>query len=181
MDEQRISEIWVTFAGVLETQIVRNAFDLFQKAHLDRVERVHLLIHSPGGGIAEGVALYNYFRALPMEIIAYNFSSVSSAAVLAYLGANKRIVTPSATFMVHKTVVPVPNIANERRLKAASDSVGIDDGRVESILREHATLTPEQWAIHGMADLTLTADESIKCGIAHEVGYFCPKGPLFNF
>lgn len=180
MQNEPIKEIWVMFAGVLETQIVRQAFDLFHKAYIDRVEKVHILIHSPGGGIADGIGLYSLFRSMPMEIIAYNFSSVSSAAVVAYLGAKKRMVAPSATFMVHKTIL-VPNVANERRLRAASDSVGIDDGRVEAILREHATLTPEQWAIHGMADLTLTADESLKCGIAHEIGHFSPAGPLFNF
>jgi ATP-dependent protease ClpP protease subunit len=181
MVTERVKEIWVTFAGVLEVPIVRSAFDLFQKAHQDGIEKVHLLIHSPGGGINEGVVLYNYFRSIPMEIIAYNFSAVSSAAVLVYLGADKRIVAPNATFMIHKTVVPVPHVATGPRLQAATNAVGIDDDRVEAILREHASLSPEQWAIHSVADLTLRSDESIECGIAHEIGHFAPAGPLFNF
>ena len=177
---ERIKEIWVTFGGVLDVPIIRTTFDLFHKAYVDKVETIHILMHSPGGGINEGVGLYNYFRSLPMEIVAYNAGTVASAAVTAYLGATKRIVAPTGAFLVHKTVVPVPNVGSAARLQAAVDSIAIDDERTEAILREHINLTDSQWTVHGIADLTLSASESIQCGLAHEIGYFAPAGPLFN-
>lgn len=173
-------EIWVTFAGVLDLPVVRAMFDFFQKAYLDGVESIHLLMHSPGGGVNEGVALFNYFSTYPIEIVAYNSGSIASAATIAYLGAKKRITSENAVFMVHRTTAGTANIGNAERLKAITSSVEIDDARTESILKSKITLTEEQWSIHNVADLTLTARQSIECGIAHEIGLFAPKGRLFN-
>lgn len=47
------------------------------------LQRVHIAFHSNGGGIGEGIALYNLSRALPFDHILYN---VSSIAVVAFLG-----------------------------------------------------------------------------------------------
>ncbi len=180
MNEENPKEIWATFAGVLELPIVRRTFELFNGAMADNVKIIHLLMHSTGGPIADGIALYTYFRALPIKVVTYNCGAVSSAATTVFLGAGHRVVSPHATFMVHKTIVPVPNMATGPRLQAAAGSVALDDIRTEAILREHITLTDEQWAVHGIADLTLSADESVKCGLAHRIGLFSPAGPMYS-
>jgi ATP-dependent protease ClpP protease subunit len=178
--ETTAKEIWVTFAGILDTAIVRGFFGLFRDAHAEGVETIHVYIHSPGGGVGDGVALYNYFNSLPMNILAYNSGTVASAAVTAYLGAKRRIVAPTGTFMVHKTVAAIPNVATVSRLQAAAGSVALDDIRTEAILRECVTFSDDQWQTHHLADLTLSAEESVQCGIAHEIGLFAPRGRLFN-
>jgi ATP-dependent Clp protease protease subunit len=179
LDANKPKEIWVTFAGVLELPIVRRTFELFNGAMTDGVETIHLLIHCPGGPIVDGIALYYYFRSLPVKIIAYNCGSVCSAATTAYLGACERVVSPHATFMVHKTVVPVPNQATGPRLHAAAGAVALDDMRTEAILREHIKLTDDQWNVHKYADLTLSANDSIECRLAHRIGLFSPAGPMY--
>jgi ATP-dependent Clp protease protease subunit len=173
-------EIWVTFAGVVDLQVTRSFFDLLNKALIDRVTKIHLLIHSPGGNVNDGVALYNYLRHYPVDIATYNCGYVASAAAIAYLGAKKRVVSENGAFMVHKTTSPPGFAGPIDRLKSVADSVAIDDSRVEAILRANIALTDEQWAIHRMADLTLSAEQGIQCGFAHEIGYFMPGGPLFN-
>lgn len=180
MSDDRIKEIWVTFAGVLETAIVRRAFEILSSAVREDVKTIHLLIHSPGGTVGDGIALYYFMKSLPVNIVAYNSGSVSSAATTFYLGAGRRIVSEHSTFMVHKTIVPVPNMATGPRLHAASSAVALDDMRTEAILREHVHLSSEQWDVHRFADLTLSASESIQCGLAHEIGFFSPSGPLLN-
>jgi ATP-dependent Clp protease, protease subunit len=179
MDEEQPKEIWVTFAGVLELPIVRRTFELFNGAISDNVKVIHLLIHCPGGPIADGIALYYFLQALPVKVIVYNCGSVCSAATTVFLGGSERVVAPHSTFMVHKTVIPVPNQATGPRLHAAADAVVLDDIRTEAILREHIDLTPEQWEVHKYADLTLSAYESIKCGLAHRIGLFSPAGPMY--
>jgi ATP-dependent protease ClpP protease subunit len=42
------------------------------------VKTIHLLFHSSGGRVADGVVLYNYFRNLPIELYIYTGGSVSS-------------------------------------------------------------------------------------------------------
>lgn len=173
-------EIWVTFAGILETGITRAMFTFFTNAIHDGVDTVHLLIHSPGGNVNDGVALFNYFNTLPINLIVYNSGSVASAAVIAYLGAHKRIVCESASFMIHHTTAAVGNVATGKRLQGVLDSVHIDDARSQLILNSRVTLTDEQRAVFAVADLTLDANQSVAAGIAHEIGQFAPKGLLYN-
>lgn len=104
MEDANNGEIWVTFAGIIEISIVRAAFALFRDAVADGVKTVHLLIHSPGGNVSDGVVLHSYFKSLPLELIAYNSGHVASAATTVFLGARRRIVSPHGTFVVHKTV-----------------------------------------------------------------------------
>lgn len=181
MDDTKPTEIWVTFAGIIEISIVRGAFALFGNAIADGIRTIHLLVHSPGGNVSDGVVLHSYLKSLPIDVIGYNSGIVASAATTVFLGAKRRIVSPYGIFLVHKTVVPAGHIANAQRLQSAVDGIILDDIRTESILREQVTLTPEQWDIHRIADLTLSASEAIECGLAHEIGYFTPSGRLFNF
>jgi ATP-dependent Clp protease protease subunit len=43
------------------------------------------LVQSTGGFVGDGIAIYNYLRNVPIEIIAYNGGMVSSIAVLVFI------------------------------------------------------------------------------------------------
>lgn len=174
------NEVWFTFAGVLDTQVTRSVFTIFANAIKDGISTVHFLIHSPGGNVNDGIALFNYFDSIPIELVAYNSGSVASAAAIAYLGAHKRIVCESGAFMIHHSTGMVGNVATGKRLQSVVDSLHIDDARLMNILNSRIKLTDEQQGILAVADLHLDAKQSVECGIAHEIGQFIPKGPLYN-
>lgn len=66
-------------------------------------KHVHLLFQTAGGYVGDGVFLYNFFRAVPIELTLYNVGQISSAGIIAYLGAKHRKTTRNATFMLHRS------------------------------------------------------------------------------
>lgn len=136
------------------------------------VTHCHIAFQSSGGSVPDGVALYNIFKTFPIPLTLYNIGSVSSAGVLAYLGALDRAASSLSTFMIHRTMSPAFGMTSER-LRAAVRSVEIDDGRTEEILKA-VSLTQEHREIHKIADLWLTSDEAKTVGLVTRIAEFGP-------
>ncbi len=102
VNAQPPSEIWATLAGVVDLQMTQRIFAFFADALRTGVKTVHLLMHSSGGFVTDGVGLYNYVANLPIEVITYNAGGVSSIAVIVFLAGKKRVADETATFMIHK-------------------------------------------------------------------------------
>lgn len=164
--------VYATFAGPIDQTAVQRVFNGVAAGMANKVEAIHMLFQSFGGSVGDGVCLYNYFRSLPLDLTLYNVGNISSAATVAFLGAKRRKTSAYATFMVHKAQSPgMP--ATAERLHAIAHSVVVDDQRLEAILRQDLRLTDDQWAVHRVADLWLTAQEAADCGLA-ELGEFAP-------
>lgn len=177
---EKPTEIWVTFAGLIDLPISRGVLNVFTRAAFDGIRTVHFLIQSQGGDVNEGVFLYNLISGLPMDVIAYNIGFVGSAAATAYLGAKKRIVSPNGVFLLHKVTAGIGRAGNVKNLKAIVDGITLDDARTENIIKAHLSLTKKQFSVHAHSDLYLSAKQSIECGLATQMGDFKPRGPIIN-
>jgi Protease subunit of ATP-dependent Clp proteases len=168
-------EVFAIFAGEIDQSSVNRFFSNFAVASApsNHVSHVHLLLQSSGGFVSDGVCLYNFFRSLPIDLTIYNAGSISSIAVIAYLGAKKRKASARATFMLHRTSVS-PQSASAARLKSLADNVVLDDKRTESILREHITLHQDRWAMLNYHDQWFSAEEAVEAGLADEIADFAP-------
>lgn len=167
------SEVWALFAGPIDQQTVQRVTGSISTASLKNVSSIHLLFQCTGGGIGEGIALYNMFRALPMDLTIYNSGSVASIGVIAYLGAKKRKTSAHATFMIHRTQTTTQSADTEKLIALAKSAV-LFDGSMEAILREHVEMTPERWNHFNHNDLWFSAQEAVKSGLAHEIAEFAP-------
>ncbi len=174
MTTENHNEVWATFSGPIDNNSVQKFFQSFASATANKVDTVHLLIHSLGGYVNDGLCLYNYLKSLPINIVAYNVGNVSSIAVIIFLAANKRICTSNATFMIHKSHSSPAQGQTSTNLKAIADSLDIDNIRTESILKEHLIIPEEKWLLHERGDLVITANEAVAFNIAHEIGQFAP-------
>ncbi|MCW5787099.1 MAG: ATP-dependent Clp protease proteolytic subunit [Nitrospira sp.] len=166
------TEIYASLAGNVDAQMVQRIFGGFSIAVNQGVKTVHLLVHSGGGLIGDGIGIYNYLRKLPLDVVAYNGGTVASIAVLIFLAAKTRKASKTATFMIHRShwVANIPSTTDT--LEAMSSMLKIDDGRVEEILKENINLPDEKWRLHQKADLTITASEALKYGLIHEISDF---------
>ena len=172
-------EIWISFVGILDLTISRNLSHLIINAAKDNVSRVHLQIQSPGGLINDGIFLFNFFSSLNIDVFAYNCGHIGSASATAYLGAKRRFVSDNGTFLFHRAKPLPSNTGTAPVLQSVVAALAIDDARTEAAIRSKANLLPQQWLIFNQSDLTIDAATSISVGVAHEIGYFIPKGPLF--
>ena len=178
-NQQQPDEIWVAFAGLVDGQIARSAVSIFTEAAKDKVCTIHLLIQSTGGIVNDGIFLHNFIKFFPIDIVTYNCGFVASAAAVAYLGAKKRAVSAQGAFMLHRATGAMVGGLNARQTQSLTNSLNLDDNRIEQILKGSLNMTAEQWQIHDRSDLFLSADEAVKCDLATEVSDFVPKGPLF--
>jgi ATP-dependent Clp protease protease subunit len=168
------SALYGTIAGVLDQAAVQRILGSFGFASQNGVQAAHVLIQSGGGGIGEGVCLYNFFRTLQIDLTLYNVGTVSSIAVIAYLGARHRKVSKHGTFMIHRTQTTT-QAANTQTVKAFAESAILFDKNTEGILREHVKNMPaDKWTHFNHNDLWFSAEEAVKFGIADEIADFAP-------
>jgi ATP-dependent protease ClpP protease subunit len=93
------------------------------------VPAFHLFFQSSGGSVGDGIALYNYFKTLTLDLTIYNPGSVCSIATIAYLGAKRRKTSANAIFTVHPVAFQFPQPAKASDLKPRAKTLAIDDRR----------------------------------------------------
>jgi len=167
-------ELYGVFPGPISAETVARIVNGLTNASAKNVRHIHLMFNSTGGMVGEGVTLYNLFRTLPFDLTLYNSGMVASIAVIAYLGARHRMVSSHATFMIHRTQVPIPVGAHASRVQTIVNAAVLDDERTEAILRKHITLTDERWAHFYHDDLYFSAEEAVASGLAEAIGEFSP-------
>jgi ATP-dependent Clp protease protease subunit len=179
---QTPNEIYGLFAGAIDQLTFGKLANVVAIASSNNVTHIHLAFQTAGGTIGDGVALYNLFRAIPTHLTLYNIGSVSSAGVLAFLGAPNRAASKHAMFMIHRTMSPAIGVTSDR-LHAIAHSVLMDDARIEAIfLAAELKIDPDQRAVHRVADLWLSADEAKEANLVTELREFAPpKGTQLFF
>lgn len=136
-------------------------------------KHLHIMFQSWGGFVGDGVMLYNFFRALPIDVSLHNSGQVASAAITAYLGAQRRVASRNSIFMIHKSHNS-PQFATANKLERLTRNLVLDDQRSESIWREHVNMPEELWEEMEYHDLYLTGEEAVKYGLATDLGEFAP-------
>lgn len=165
--------VYLVFCDAINQESIKRVMASLSYATQRGVKHVHLMIQSSGGGVAEGVCLYHFFKTFPIDLTVYNCGTVSSIAAIAYIAAKKRKTSASATFMIHRTTgAAQPTTAGH--LHSLAESIVLDDERTDAILREHVKLSPDEWASLDKHDIWFSAEEAIKAGFADEIGDFGP-------
>jgi ATP-dependent protease ClpP protease subunit len=170
------SDVYGMFVGTIDPdglQRFANSIDIASKGAANRLKRVHLAYHCNGGGIGEGIALYNLFRTLPLDLILCNVGTVSSIAVVAYLGAQTRMVSAHGAFIVHRTQTFTQG-ANTKTIQNLAQAAILSDQRTDSILRAHIKMPDDKWAHFDHNDLWFSPEDAVKFGLAHKIAEFSP-------
>lgn len=136
------------------------------------VKTVHSVFQSNGGLIGDGIALYNYFRAIPMDLHFYNIGSVGSIGVIAFLGGRKRYASADATFVVHKAHSGAIPPANAERARGLADALKFEDTRIRAILERHLEISADQLDRHIVTEAPFDANAALACGLIHEIREF---------
>lgn len=172
MDEDS-NPVYAVFAGVIDQNAVSKIFNGVTAAMASNHTRIHMIFHSGGGTVPDGIGLFNFFRSAPIPITLYNVGSCASIAAVSYLGAQERKTSAHATFMLHRTQGTI-QAAGAARLHSATNSVILDDIRTERILRDSIHLNDMQWQQLFLADLWLGAQDAVDCGLSTSIGEFSP-------
>lgn len=132
---------------------------------------IHLLLSTPGGIVALGIAIYNVLRGLPINLTTHNVGNVDSIGAVIYLAGEHRYACPQATFMLHGVsfTSPGPSQFFEKNLKERLASIQADHERIKAIYNERAGINPETAEQFFLGESTISAADSVASGITHEV------------
>jgi ATP-dependent protease ClpP protease subunit len=70
----------------------------------EKPDTIYCLFSSSGGNVDPAITLYNFLRALPVEIIMHNTGSVESIGNIVFLAADTRFASAHSSFLLHGIV-----------------------------------------------------------------------------
>jgi ATP-dependent protease ClpP protease subunit len=163
--------VYATFSDDMNQDSLNRVLCNFAKASQFGVRTIHLLFQSPGGIVSDAVALYSYFIRLPFDLHIYNPSAVSSAAVVAFVGAKHRYASAHAGFLIHTARHNFPTATDATGHRAIADSLLFDDNRAQSIITSRTQIPASKWAAN---DVIMPAQEALQLGLIGAIGDFQP-------
>lgn len=124
------------------TTLLKTMVDAINNQH----DELHLLLASPGGQVNEGVALYNWIRALPVPVYTYNMGNVNSIANVVYQAGTKRFSATTSSFMFHDVGF---GFSKETRLELKDlrekvSALQNDRSLISEIMTRHTSLTDSE-------------------------------------
>lgn len=160
-------EFFIGYSGDINDRSVNLIQQELVNAKYNGASRINLCITSSGGGINPGIGLYNFIRAFPIEVHAFNTSFVGSIASIIFVAANRRLVSKHSVCLIHGSTNGVTG--NVIRLTDIRDSLVLDEKRIDAILTERTKLNDRQIFDRKMRDMYMSPDQAVECGLAHEI------------
>lgn len=143
---------------------------------LGDVTHINLHIHSPGGDVFDGIAIYNMLNGHPASKTVYiDGLAASMASVIAMVG-NPIIMPENAMLMIHKPWGGLYGDANEMReyadlldkvetvlIPAYAKKTGKTSEELAAMLNDETWLTGQECLEHGFADQITTPVQAMAC------------------
>lgn len=158
-----IGESW--FGGVTAGQFVTELRAI-------NATKILLRINSPGGDVADAVAIRNALIEHPAEIETHIDGIAASAAAWVGLAAEKVVIAPTATMMIHE-----PRdfaFGDAERMRKTANMLDMVGGQIAGMLQEKAGGTVDEWREFMRAETWYTHDEAVDAGLADEVAGAAP-------
>ena len=125
--------------GPLDGYFNFSAKDMIAKLDELKPRSILLLIESPGGFVAQGMALYADLRARArdgVEIIAETRGLVASAATLPYLAADERVTATGSQLMIHYPMAGLYAFGRSKQIMAEARKLESAMNTIEEMNRE---------------------------------------------
>ena len=132
------------------------------------ISEIHVRIHSPGGSIAEGCAIYNTLKEHPAKVKVFIEGECCSIATVIAMAGDEIVMSPVASFMIHNPLVSyISGGAEELREKAE-----VLDKLKKTIINAYTTkshLSREEISDLMDKETYFTAEEALNKGFITEI------------
>jgi len=178
-----VKESYIRFMGKISARTTGVLFRSLDSMVRDRVERVHLLISSPGGTVFHALSLFNFLRGVPFEVYTYDFGFVGSTALVLYCAGSKRVASPHARFLLYGVDLM---LSNQTRLSAHdleqhTQGLKLDYLRIARVVASTTGRTEDQVLKDMNKHLALSATEAKDYGLVHDIkSELIPRGADFH-
>jgi ATP-dependent Clp protease, protease subunit len=163
--------LFIWFSAPIDQNSTDTLMNALVNAYTQGIRDVHLLISTSGGGIMNGMTLFNFLRGLPINLTTHNVGNVDSIGNVIFLAGQRRFACAHSTFMFHGVAWNTAASASlgEQALSELLANVKSDQRRIANLIVERTLLEGE--AVNGMFTRaeTKSADEALACGLIHEI------------
>ena len=161
----------IIFLGTPIVDQVANTI-IAQLLYLEREDPDHdvrLYLHSPGGVISAGLAIYDTMNLVRPDVstIAVGATASMATVLLAAGAAGKRYALPNATVHMHQATGGVTGQASD--IEIAAREIVRNNELIRQILAEHTGQTLERIAGDTDRDFFLSAEEAKEYGVIDEI------------
>lgn len=138
-------------------------------AHEDPKKDIKLYIHSPGGVVTAGLAIYDtmQFIAPDVSTICMGMAASMGAVLLAGGAAGKRLILPNAEVMIHQVMGGAEGQASDIEISARH--ILKMKARLNEILAEHTKQKLSQVEKDTDRDYYMSAEEAKQYGLVDEI------------
>jgi len=166
-----MKEAYIRLFAPIGPDTTDKLFKILDQKINNSVNKIHLLISSPGGSVFHGLSIYNYLKGAPIEVDTYNFGSVDSIGVIIFCAGKKRYSVPHARFLIHGVRFNINgNVAfDEKELEKHYKSLKIDQRNIAKVIAD--TCGKEIKEIENKMNdrTTLNPEEAKEYGLVHEI------------
>lgn len=166
-----MSDLYIRFFAPVLPQTIAQLFESLDFAIKKGIQRVHLLLSSPGGSVFHGLSAYNFLRGAPFEVFTYNFGSVDSIGVVMFCAGRVRRCVPHARFLIHPIQFNIQgNLQlSESQLEEHLKGLRIDQENIARVIADTTGKLPAQVIADMHQRATLNPIEAQRYGLVHEI------------
>jgi ATP-dependent protease ClpP protease subunit len=103
-------------------------------------------LSTQGGGVTNGLNIYNVLRGLPIKLVTHNVGVVNSIGNAVFLAADPRHAAPNTTFMFHGVGMDLQQGARveEKNARELLSGILTEQGKIAAIIEQRTKLTDRQ-------------------------------------
>jgi ATP-dependent protease ClpP protease subunit len=163
--------LFIWFSAPVDQTSTDTLMNAIVNFYTQGIRDVHLLISTSGGGIMNGMTLFNFLRGLPINLTTHNVGNVDSIGNVIFLAGQRRFACAHSTFMFHGVAWNTVAAASlgEQSLSELLANVKSDQRRIANLIVERTQLQEE--AVNSMFARaeTKSAEEALACSLIHEI------------
>lgn len=149
---------------------------------LGEVKRVNIYLNSPGGDLYAGHAIHGMLRRHPAEVVVYVEGLAASAASIIAVGADRLMVAPNSTFMIHSAMAGMLGWFNAQDLREIAATLDQADKSIVAVYAMKTGRDEKELFAMVRAETWMVGQEIVDEGFADELvgGETAPEANVTN-
>jgi len=163
--------VYVSFSAEVNPSTTEGLIAVMANCANRKVQKVYLLLSTPGGSVMNGMNLYHVLKGMPFDFITHNVGNVDSIGNVVFLAGKQRYATQNATFMFHGVGFDIPpnKRLEEKDCRERLGGILSDQTRMGNIIAQHTNLSEREIAKLFKEAQTKDASFAIDKGIIHDI------------
>ena len=133
----------------------------------DKKKPLNINIHSQGGSVYEGLAIYNYLKSLKQEVNTHSSGLVASIASIFFLAGKNRTINNTDNFLIH--LPSGMSMGNAKDFEKTAKELRDIENKLATIYENETNLTKDEALELMKNDEFLNVDFLLEKGFVNEI------------